>query len=185
MAAKEIKPFVLAIIVKETADGLRIMTQTRVVVTPGYDPHNHLTQEGVGETLKPGKGLLNTVYEGIKEECGVDIGKVQHRFAGWNLEEWHSTGRGDTTSFIRPFGYVHSIGEPQFWTGPVFVVVVGEDFEPDFSKGNGEASDCTWWSPEDLLMGIKRNPTRFMTLHAPAFRDLCERLLAQGAEALA
>src|SRR3989338_11050642 len=68
VAAKEIKPFVLAIIIKETADGLRIMTQTRVVVTPGYDPHNHLTQEGVGETLKPGKGLLNTVYEGIKEE---------------------------------------------------------------------------------------------------------------------
>lgn len=182
---KAIKPFVLAIIVKETMGIFRVMTQTRVVQTPGYDPHNHLSQEGIGETLKPGRYLLDALHEGIQEECGVVLASIPYRIVGNDKEIWHETGRRDATSFTRPFCYVHSVGEPQLWTGPVFVVVVGEEFKPDYSKGNEEASDCTWWDPAELLEEIAVNPLRFMTLHAPALRYLCEQLLARGAQTLA
>ena len=184
MAAKDIKPFVLAIIVKETADGFRIMTQTRVEQTPGYDPQNHMTQEGIGETLEPGQPIIDALHEGIQEECGVILSSIPYRIVGYKSVS-HKTGRGDATLFFRPFCYVQSVGEPQLWAGPAFVVVVGEEFKPDYSKGNGEASDCTWWHPAELLEELAVNPLKFMTLHAPALRYLCERLLARGAEALA
>jgi len=181
---KQIKPVVVAIIIKRTTDGFLIMTQKRRVRDPAYDWLYDGTWEAMGETLLPKEDVLDAVVRGIREECGMSVDPLWifgnsddllaplgdgNRFAMW------TSGQGDQTILRRPFAFVQSIGEPQLWLGPVFLVSVPPSWEPNFEAADGEATKHRWWKPGELLEEMHSHPAGFMGLHAPALR-----LLAQG-----
>lgn len=175
---KQIKPVVVAIIGKWTMDGFRIMTQKRRVGDLTYDPLYDSTWEAMGETLLPGEKIADAIVRGIRDECGRPVdpqwifGNLDDLMRDGKSSDTWSSGQRDKTILHRPFAFVQSIGEPQLWLGPVFLVVVPPSWEPDFSRGDGEATECRWWKPEELLEEMNSNPPGFMGLHAPALRLL-------------
>lgn len=106
------------------------------------------------------------------------------------LKVW-TNGRGDKTirfqpsrlpldadPSYRPLCVVHNIGQPQHWLGPIFVVVVGPDFEPNYDDADGEAGPCRWWWPHQLKETMDEAPDLFMGPAIPALELLCEKLVA-------
>lgn len=185
---KQAKPVVVAIICKRSTDGFRIMTQMRRVKNPAYDPLYDNTWEAVGETLQPGEDVVTAVVRGIREECGMQVSPwwirkdtddlTQQPRIEDQIDFWMTT-RGDRIILREPFAFVQSIGEPQPWLGPVFLVSVPPSWEPNFAKGDGEATEHRWWKPKDLLEEMQLHPEKFMGLHAPALRLLTQKLTKQ------
>ena len=185
---KQIKPVVVAIIIKRTTDGFLIMTQKRRVRDPAYDWLYDGTWEAMGETLLPKEDVLDAVVRGIREECGMSVNPWSifgnpndlmrspgdaNRFA-MRGNEW-----GDRGILHQPFAFVQSIGEPQLWLGPVFLVSVPPSWEPNFEAADGEATKHRWWKPGELLEEMHSHPAGFMGLHAPALRLLAAGLTHQ------
>ncbi len=172
MAEKYIRPVVIGIIAKLIGGQHPvIMTQWRKVLDPTYDPLYDQTWECVGETLKPGESAVDSLIRGIQEECGVAIDR------SWIMDDGlHSTEKGKEPFTTRkdekvhtyvPYALVQSVGEPQLWMGPVFIVRVPEDWEPNYAQGDGEATKHKWWDPYDLVKEMQDHPEHFMGLHAP------------------
>ena len=183
----DFSPVVVGIIFRrDTVGTVSILTQKRIVkVYPGedppYDPLYHGTNEAMGEKLNPGESVIDALIRGVKEECGKpDF--VPQRIIGAEGKTVWTTGKGyageqDKIICCDPFCFVQSMGPPQKWFGPVFLIEVQQDFEPDHSKSDGEAGEPKWWSPEELLAAIKKSPNNFMGLHMPAIEKLCLAIL--------
>lgn len=102
--------------------------------------------------------------------------------------KWRN-GRGDRTLRYQPHwipsstlhGYyplcvVWNQGKPQHWIGPIFVVVVPSDFEPNYDAADGEAGPARWWWPAQLLETMEEAPDLFMGPVIPALELLCKKL---------
>ena len=98
-------------------------------------------------------------------------------------------GRGDCTVryepsripfygdwYYRPLCVVWNQGKPQHWIGPIFVVVVDPDFEPNYDGGDGEAGPHRWWWPDQLLETMSEAPDLFMGPVIPALELLCKKI---------
>lgn len=168
------KPVVIGVLYRTNRMGfMDILTQRRVVLNKSYDPLYDGTWEAVGETIKPGESAIDALIRGIAEECGVP--NFRPLRIGKGGTSW-STGKGDRVLCYMPLCFVRSVGLPQPWEGPAFLVEVSGDFEPDQSKNDGEAGEHKWWGPPDLAESIRREPNGFMGLHIPALVLAAEQL---------
>jgi len=172
---KVFKIGVVAIIFKKTPNGILVMTQLRKVRNPDYDSLYNDTWELMGELANPEESVLDTIIRGCSEEFGIPDFKPI-RIIGAYPEAW-TTGRGDAVQCHQPLCYIHSLGEPQPWIDPVFAVQVPKNFEPDYEKGDKEATRCKWWKPEDLIVAVVKSPLEFMGFHRPALRLFCHHVL--------
>lgn len=166
---KAIKPVVMGILVREAQGTVRIMTQWRKVNDHSYDPLYDQTWEVVGETVRPGESVIDALVRGIREECGVAIDSAWIDTGG---KKRRTNKKGEDVRMFNPFTFVQSVGEPQLWIGPVFVVRVPEKWEPNYEKADGEATKHKWWDPSELLWAMQEHPEQFMGLHAPALQAL-------------
>lgn len=167
------KPVVIGVIFRRVAGKVRILTQMRLVQNKKYDPLYDQTWEAMGETVNEGESVIDALIRGVREECGApDFSPL--RIIGADGKTVWTTGKGDTILCCEPFCFVQQIGPPQPWLGPVFLVEVAEDFEPDRSKNDGEAGEPKWWSPKELFEAISVGPQNFMGLHMPALAKLSE-----------
>lgn len=181
------QPVVIGIVFKRVAGEIKILTQMRLVQNKAYDPLYDRTWEAVGETIEkdekgnPTETVFQAVIRGVREECGKPdirlelLGVFGAGLKMLNLGDiyrtsYSTTGKGDNVYSIEPFDFVQQMGQPQPWFGPVFLVKVAEDFEPDHTKSDGEAGEPKWWSPRDLLAAIDSEPHKFMGLHMPALK---------------
>jgi len=173
------KPVAIAIIFRYKAKKVEIMTQLRLVKNKSYDPLYDRTHEAIGETLDkhetgwPKETFLAAAIRGIREECGrPDFEPVGVYGADMKLLEhcMVDTGKGDSYFACEPFCLVQSLGPPQPWFGPAFLVEAASDFEPDYANADGEADEHTWWAPLDLLAAMEADPSRFMGLHLEPLR---------------
>ena len=87
-----------------------------------------------------------------------------------------STRPEDEMLSLEPFGFIQQLKGPQPWVGPVFVVEVRSDFEPQLDE-EGEVSAHRWWTPLELAEVLRTTPIAFMGLHYPALLSVCEDLL--------
>lgn len=172
---KPIRP-VVGVLYKEVEGEFLIMTQLRHVLDPSYDPLYDNTWEAIAETLNPGEDLFDGLWRGIEEECGVPVLR-NSRPDTFTF----STGKGDLIISSFPLCMLQSVAEPQRWIGPAYPVKVPPDWKPDFSKGDGEATDARWWKPQELLDAIEKQPEQFMGLSAPALSHLAGKLLLDRA----
>lgn len=150
-----------------------IMTQRRRVQNHAYDPFYDNTWEAVGETLNPGEGIVEAIYRGLHEECGLLSGTTVQIHG---IDEYHlfESGRGERMARLTPLCYLHSNGAPQLWTGPAFLVRVPPDFEPTNTNSHAEVGGYLWWDPKKLLSAITISPSKFI-----AFDQLALKLAAQ------
>ena len=170
MPEKQIIPVVIAVLYKEVGPGnFLIMTQLRRVLNPAYDSLYDGTWEAMGETLKPGEDHISALLRGIEEECGQKVPEGPPAVR-------HTTGKGDIIVSSLPFCVVQSIAAPQLWFAVCYKVQVLNDWEPDFSKADGEATEACWWKPDALKRAIEESPARFMGLHMPVLYKLAEEL---------
>ncbi len=180
------KPVVIGIIFRCKEDGsVEILTQRRLVKNKDYDPLYDRTWEAVGETLEKNENVLDALVRGIREECGKPDDFEPEAIYGskvidlMNSEDWMSTtDKGDRYLVVEPFDFVQSLGPPQPWIGPVFLVEVRYDFEPDHSKSDGEAGEPKWWSPEQLSQEIESSPKEFMGLHISSLKKFANKVTA-------
>ena len=171
---QSISPVVLAILVKrdEGSDRIIVNTQKRHSTHPSYDNLNAETWECVGGKVDGVEFPHETIWREIAEETGATGQEMSWMRILSTEAKIHTTGREDAIHFSTPICYVHSMGEPQPWAGPVFVVQVATDFEPREST-DGEASPGRWWTAEELHEAIEERPLEFMNLHAPALSYAC------------
>ncbi|MDP1706928.1 MAG: NUDIX domain-containing protein [bacterium] len=170
------KPVVIGILYRRRKNGqVQILTQERLVQNHDYDPLYDHTLEVMGETLHEGESVLDALIRGIQEECGVPefeplaiCGADGKRLS--LAEITYSTGKDDYILEVEPFCFVQQLGKPQPWIGPVFLVHVDQDFEPDQSQNDGEAGEYKWCRPRELLNLISEDPGNFMGLHMPALK---------------
>lgn len=175
------KPTVTGILFRRKKNFIEVLTQLRLVREPLYDPLYDQTWEAVNETLEVGESVLEGLLRGIKQECGkpdfTPLGiygaELSSRpfakvFEESLTEGRHTTGKGDSILIVEPFCFVQQMGPPQPWLGPVFLVEVSEDFEPDHSKSDGEAGEARWWNPWHLVQAIREDPGKFMGLSVAA-----------------
>lgn len=174
---KQWKLVAVGVAFKRTPEGPKIMTNLRKVQNPEYDPLYDNTWEAMGETVEPGEDMITALIRGFREECGVPDFKPLEIYGAEEVT-W-STGKGDTIQYLEPLCYLHGMGPPQPWTGPVFAVEVALNFEPNFDASDGEAIAVKWWDPVELRHEIKYHPKNFMGWHMPAFDKLCVKLLTK------
>jgi len=123
--------------------------------------------------------VFDALLRGVREECGKpDFEPVAVYGGGFKKVEpvTKSTGKGDIICEIEPYSFVQQMGPPQPWIGPVFLVEVSADFEPDHSQSDGEAGEAMWWDPDDLKRAIVQDPSKFMGLHMPALLRVATKL---------
>lgn len=173
------KNIVGALIVKKIGEEYFIMTQLRKVLNKAYDPFYDNTWETMGETVEEGESVIDALIRGCREEFGLPDFKPK-KIVGIN-GEW-TTGRGDRYLHCEPFCFIQSLGPPQPWVGPFFIVEVPEDFKPNYEIADGESTTCKWWRPADLENAIKEFPQNFMGFHAPALYKLCLVVMKKGLE---
>jgi len=180
------KPCALAIIVKPgpSPRSHLILTQTRLVQNPDYDPLYHMTQEIVGETLLPEESILAAVERGVREECGAALPEGKWQLIGVNLmplgvAHCPVLHPGEQYLAIENLLTVQSLGEPQPWLGfGVVALISDQQWEPCWEGGDGEAAMGRWWSPAELAKAIESDPKGFMGLHLPVIRRVVDNLLA-------
>lgn len=168
---------VIGLIVKGSGRNKQIMTQIRNV-SPPIDTSYNGTWEAVGETLKPGEDYLTALVRGIREECGIDIKISATVVAGQRIWE---TGKQDKVFSFHPICIVQQLKGRRLWTAPAFEVVVPDDFEPDYQKGDGEAKEAKWWSLKDLKTALELDPASFSGIHLPALKIFCQNELSEVA----
>ncbi|OGG77934.1 hypothetical protein A3B35_02125 [Candidatus Kaiserbacteria bacterium RIFCSPLOWO2_01_FULL_54_24] len=174
----DFSPVVVGVIFRKNANGTTsILTQKRVVkIFPGedppYDPLYHDTYEAMGEKLNPGESVIDALIRGVKEECGKPDFVPKLIIGAEDKTVWTTgreyAGEKDNVVCCDPFCFLQSMGPPQKWLGPAFLVEVSADFDPDLSKSDGEASGVRWWKPNELRVAINCNQSQFMGLHMPA-----------------
>ncbi|MDP4020441.1 MAG: NUDIX hydrolase [Candidatus Adlerbacteria bacterium] len=125
----------------------------------------------------PRETIVDVLVREIAEECGVPNFEPVTIY-GTGGQTAYTTGKGDKYVCVEPFCFVQSMGPPQPWLGPVFLVEVTSDFEPDRSKSDGEAGEHRWWSPEELLDETKKNPGNLQGLHIGPLEKLCVAAIA-------
>jgi hypothetical protein len=164
---------VVGIIVKWSSDeqGLFICTQTRNIRKKGYDLLYDQTQEAMGETVKEWEGVLDALIRGCREEF-KSPGLVPEMVIGSDGEVFFTRPEKDEILGLNPWYFVQQLIGQHQWAGPVFIVVVPEDFEPQLDD-QGEASAHKWWKPSDLLNELESTPSAFMGLHYPALLKAC------------
>ena len=166
---------VVGIAFKMMPEGIRIMTQRRHVSNKSYDPLYDNTWEAMGETMEQGESVIEALIRGFQEECG-DPAFLPRKIFGANAKIW-TTGKGDAIQLTEPFCLVQSLGPPQPWIGPVFLVRVPRDWEPNIDRADGEAGDWRWWHAGDLLTEIERAPHNFMGWQIPALHKFCSAIM--------
>ena len=167
---------VLGLPIKKTDKGdILIMMQLRRVKNSSYDPLYDNTWEGISETVRPGEDVIEALKRGFREECGLDAFRPV-RIMGANRKVW-TTGKKDRFHCHEPFCFVQSLGPPQPWICPVFVVEVRKSFQPNYKIGDGEAVLNRWWTAEELKKQIESEPQIIMGLDLPAFYKLCLAIL--------
>lgn len=177
------KPVVVGIIYRRVGDRIQILTQLRLVQNKKYDSLYDKTYEAIGETLNQGEGVIDALLRGVAEECGqpdfkpVSIGDPKDQTIWITGKTIWTTGKGDQIGCLEPFCFVQQMGPPQPWIGPVFLIEVPSDWEPDHSKSDGEAGEPRWWDPSELLRQIQRTPEKFMGLHLPALYKFAFRIV--------
>ena len=179
MEVKQWKLVVLGAAFKRTPDGVRILTQRRKVQNQyqSYDPLYDQTWEGMGERMEPGEDVIAALIRGFAEECGhPQFQPIAIR--GQEKITWWTTGKQDRYQCLEPFCFIHSMGPPQPWSGPAFIVEVASDFEPDLAEADGEADDFRWWDPAELQKALEEEPGRFMGLHIAVLHKLAAMLLS-------
>ena len=167
----------VALIVKKRGGTYLIMTQLRRVLNESYDPLYDKTWETMGETAQEGESVIDALIRGCREEFGIpDFTPKKIMGVG---EEW-TTGKKDKFIYLEPFCFVQSLGPPQPWIGPFFIVEVPEDFEPNYQRSDKEATSCKWWLPAELKKEIEEVPQSFMGFHVPALYKLCLTIMERG-----
>jgi isopentenyldiphosphate isomerase len=162
---------VVAVAYKVAEQGVRILTQLRNVQNPDYDPLFDQTWEAMGETVKEGENIVTALKRGCQEEWGIEDLQILNP---QSIESYTmTTGQSDTSLCCQPRCFLQSLGPPQPWVGPVFFVKVPPDFEPNFDRGDQEATEARWWTYEDLSSAISDSPQDFMGWHLPALREIC------------
>lgn len=180
------KPVVVGIIFRCNADSsIEILTQLRLVQNKSYDPLYDRTWEAIGETLEKDENILDALVRGIREECGKPDDFVPEAIYGSKTidlmdseDRMSTTGKDDRYLVVEPFDFVQSLGPPQPWIGPVFLVEVREDFEPDHTKSDGEAGEPKWWNPKELSQEIESSPEKFMGLHISSLKKFVDKVIA-------
>lgn len=172
------KPVVMGIVIRKKDNFWQILTQLRLVQNKAYDPLYDQTHEVVGETIKfnketgqPTETIYDALLRGVAEECGKpDFRPVAVYGAGLkNVSlDTKTTGKGDIIVEIEPYSFVMQMGPPQPWIGPVFLVEVPSNWEPDHGQSDGEAGHPKWWHPDELAHAILSNSGQFMGLHMPS-----------------
>lgn len=168
-----------ALIIKREGDSYLVMTQRRKVLDKSYDPLYDNTWETMGETVLGGESVITALIRGCREELGVS--NFTPKNIRGALETW-TTGKKDEFIYSEPLCFVQSLGPPQPWLGPFFIIEVLKDFEPNYKEGDGEATSCKWWEPAELKKEIEDSPQNFMGLHAPALYKLCLVIIERGLE---
>lgn len=189
------KPVVMGIVIRRKDNLWQILTQLRLVQNKSYDPLYDQTHEVVGETIKfnketgqPTETIYQALLRGVAEECGKpDFEPLAVYGAGFKpvLVRTMSTGKGDSIVEIDPYTFVQQMGPPQPWIGPVFLVAVPSDWEPDHGQSDGEAGHPKWWNPHELADAIQSKPADFMGLHMPALLKAANQLAVANTRAAA
>ena len=168
------RPVVIGVLFRRNRMGfVDILTQRRIVKNKSYDPLYDGTWEAMGETVEEGESVIDALIRGVAEECGVP-GFKPVQINGGGLV-W-STDKNDRILASTPLCFVQSLGPPQPWLGPAFLVEVGGDFEPNQENNDGEAGAHRWWNPPDLEEAASKKPGSFMGLHLPALVAAARRL---------
>lgn len=169
-----------AVVYSLHASGLEILTQLRHVLNAEYDPLYDGTWEAMGETLEPDEDIIDALLRGLKEECGLAF-KTKSTIHGIGPDSRFKSDRGEAVTTTQPLCYLHSTGEPQKWTGPLFLVEAPPDFVPSARFSEGEVADYRWWRPSELLAQIDATPDKFMAYHRQALRLAAEKLAQEEA----
>lgn len=177
------KPIVLGVVIRKKNKQLEILTQTRQVINKEYDPLYDGTEEVVGETIKEGENVIETLIRGCQEELGSPE-LIIDRIIGadssllWGIPgAFFTTGKNDKILGFTPYYFVQQLSAPQPWLGPCFVVQVEEGFEPQLDKEK-EVSAHTWWDPKVLLTKMENEPSGFMGLHYPFLIEVCRDVIS-------
>lgn len=172
---KRLIPGVGALIIKKDSENKTlIFTQRRIVKNHDYDPLYDQTWEVPMGKMEQGENVLRTLLRECREELGVSNVSINGIF-GLEMKDW-STGKGDNYGLYKPFCLVQSWALPQPWLYSFFVVVVDENFQPNYASADGEASHCRWWTAKELKEELKENLKNFMGLCYPALHKLCEAI---------
>lgn len=160
---------------KIVPEGIRVMTQWRHVTHKSYDPIYDNTWEVMGETLEPGECIIYGLIRGCREGWGHP-NFLPMKISGSDTEIcWAKNGSGSVLT--TPFCFIENLGPPQPWNGPVFLVQVHPEFEPNFTRADGEATKARWWEAQELLHEIETNPQIFNGWHAPALHKFVRDIL--------
>lgn len=166
-----LKPAVVGIIVKKVGGKFFVLLCKRLVKDRTYDPLYHNTWEAMGEGMREGETPINALHRGMQEEYGHDTGIVLI-YGGCSRDVPYETEKGDRHHISRPFAFLQSMAAPQPWIGPVYVVEVHADFEPQPERSDGEAGEAKWWEINELRQALKDHPLDFMGFHVPALWSL-------------
>lgn len=173
------KLVVLAVVVQMREGRLQVLTQLRTVINQAYDPLYDGTQEVMGETAVEWEGPLDTLLRGLREELGTPgLGFDDLIIVGGGADSFTTHPGEDAITGITPYYYVQQVQGPQPWAGPVFVVRIPDNMEPQLDT-EGEVGGFKWWDPEDLLAELRAHPEHFMGLHFPALLKVCQALSGQ------
>lgn len=168
--------------------GWQVHTQKRHVINKDYDPLYDNTFETCGETAKEGESIIETALRGCFEELGATKEEsekfelIDPEIGDFFTGEFYTTGKKDPDGNqdeilgFAPIYFVQQLSAPQPWIGPVFIVQVPPDFEPRQDK-EGETAGHQWWNPTELYDLIQSAPEKFMGLHLPAIKKVCEQIM--------
>lgn len=179
----------ITVVIRPFHSSFQIRTQIRRVQDLSYDPLYDGTIEAVGESVKWGEPIVDTVSRGLVEEMGLssDTKYVVLGAEGGMISTSSSDRNDPMFSLSAPYIYVQALQEPQPWCGLGFVALVPELMPA--TSGDEEVGESRWWDTAELLIKLEDQNQRrqFMSFHYPVFlrvaQDLSNGLLQKRLQA--
>lgn len=165
---------VAAVVIRRRGNAYEILTQWRTVKDKTYDPLYDQTWEVMGETLGKGENIIDGLRRCLQEECGLLNDEIA---CIYGAEDLYLSDRGEIIMAAQPLCFLQSLGKPQLWNGPVFMVQTPATFEPTNEGSEGEVGHFKWWKPDELLNTLRTEPGKFMRYHYRPLELTARRLL--------